>query len=239
MRANRLHRLGLVLLAIALALPPRHAHAEDYEEPQSDTEKSEASEPPPAQPAKPAKKKEKDKDKKTKYMVHEYDRVDAGVFHVGFAVGGNFYIEPKVTASNGAPTGEYFKDFGGQGGVYFDYDYSESSANIPLALRGMLGYKYVHAGTHVFAFDGMVRWMFRWSEKATFGLGFGGSAAVWYRAESTTPPIAAEEIIFLPSVLVGAGFEFQPFMVDFKCLVNRIGEDATRLGLELYFGFRL
>ena len=133
-------------------------------------------------------------------------------------------------------------DFGFQGGAYFDYDYSELPQNIPLDLRAMIGYKNVHSGTHVFALDGMVRMMFRFSEKADFGLGFGGSAAVWYRPENTNAangPISAEEIVFLPSLLLGAGFDFTPLMVDFKVLINKIGQDATRMGFELYFGFRL
>ena len=150
----------------------------------------------------------------------------------------NFYIEPKISASTKAPTGDYFKDFGFQAGVYFDYDYSALEENIPLALRGMFGYKYILSSVHVFAFDAMVRRMFRFSEKSTFGLGFGGSAALWFRPESKVAPLAAEEIIFLPSLVLGAGFEFNPVFVDYKLLLNRIGQNATILGMELYAGVR-
>src|SRR5438067_882287 len=55
--------------------------------------------------------------------------------------------------------------------------------------------------------------------------------------EPTTP--AEEEIIFLPSAILGFGFEYEPFMVDFKWLLNRFGQDSTITGFELYFGFRL
>jgi hypothetical protein len=65
----------------------------------------------------------------------------------------------------------------------------------------------------------------------------GGSAAVWYRPQSSSAP--NEEVIFLPSLLLGAGFEFNPFMVDFKWLINRVGADSTIMGFELYFGFRI
>jgi hypothetical protein len=174
--------------------------------------------------------------------VPDTDRVDAGVFHVGFAAGGNFYFEPQVypqgSPQAGQPTGDYFKDFGFQAGLYFDYDYSEAAENVPLALRGMIGYKYILSSTNVFAFDAMIRRMFRFSEVATFGLGFGASAAVWYRVAQVNPA-ASEEIIFLPSLLVGFGFEYNPFMVDFKWLINKIGQNATITGVELYFGFRL
>ena len=64
----------------------------------------------------------------------------------------------------------------------------------------------------------------------------GASAAIWYR---TNTAASNEQIIFLPSVILGAGFEFNPFMVDFKWLINRFGQDTTITGLELYFGFRL
>ncbi len=174
-----------------------------------------------------------------KYFVPDPSRVDAGVFHVAFAVGGNFYVEPEVASISAAPTGNYFKDFGFQGGVYFDYDYSELPENIPLALRAMVGYKYVLSSVHVFTFDGMVRRMIRMSENASFGFGIGGSAAVWYRQQSDRPIFANEEMVFLPSFIVGAGFDFNPFMVDFKWLINRFGQDSTITGLEFYFGFRL
>lgn len=179
--------------------------------------------------------------KKRYFGTEKPERIDAGVFHVGFAVGGNFYTEPKYrvdsTTLKKEPTGDYYKDFGFQAGAYFDYDYSELTENVPLALRGMLGYKYILSSVHVFTFDGIVRKMFRVSDSATFGLGMGGSAAVWYRSVTSTSP--DEEIIFLPSFIIGAGFEFNPFMADFKWLINRVGGDNTIMGFELYFGFRL
>ncbi|MBI3295124.1 MAG: hypothetical protein HYZ71_10380 [Deltaproteobacteria bacterium] len=177
--------------------------------------------------------------KNQKYFVPDTDRVDAGVFHVAFAAGGNFYIEPEVQLNTNNPTGNYFKDFGFQAGAYFDYDYSELPENIPLALRGMVGYKYVLNSAHVFTFDGMVRKMFRFSDNASFGVGLGGSAALWYRQPSATQIFATEQMVFLPSLLIGAGFDFTPFMIDFKWLVNRIGSNTAIMGFELYFGFRL
>lgn len=174
-----------------------------------------------------------------KYFVPDPSRVDAGVFHVAFAGGGNFYLEPEVTFGTNTPTGNYFKDFGFQAGAYFDYDYSELPENIPLALRGMVGYKYVLNSAHVFTFDGVVRRMFRLSENASFGLGLGGSAAVWYRQPSTTQIFATEQVVFLPSLILAAGFDFNPFMIDFKWLINRMGQGTCITGFELYFGFRL
>lgn len=174
-----------------------------------------------------------------KYMVPDPNRVDAGVFHVGFAVGGNFYIEPQINNTTGAPNGDYFKDFGFQAGVYFDYDYSALTENVPLSLRGMVGYKRILKSINVFTFDGAVRHMWRFSERATFGAGIGGSTAIWFRESSGTAPVAAEEIIFLPSFLITFGFEYNPFMVDVKWLINRFGQDSTITGVELYFGFRL
>ncbi len=173
---------------------------------------------------------------KRKYFTDDTPRSDAGVFHVGFAGGGNFYTEPVINRTTGAPTGDYYKDFGFQAGVYFDHDYSELDENIPLMLRGMIGYKYILSTVHVFSFDGMVRRMFRFSEKASFGLGVGASAAMWYRAATNTSP--TEEILFLPTILIGGGFEFNPFMADIKWAINRIGTN-TIMGFELYFGFRL
>lgn len=186
-------------------------------------------------PPPPAKKQQPQR----KYMVPDPNRVDAGVFHVGFALGGNFYVEPQIDNTTGAANGDYFKDFGFQAGVYFDYDYSALTENVPLSLRGMLGYKRILKSVNVFTFDGAVRHMWRFSERATFGAGIGGSAAVWFRESQTVAPAAAEEIIFLPSFLITFGFEYNPFMVDFKWLINRFGQDSTITGLELYFGFRL
>jgi len=177
--------------------------------------------------------------RKKKYFVEDTERTDAGIFHVGFGVGGNFYMEPKIDTTTKAPTGDYFKDFGFQAGIFFDYDYSGLAENIPLGLRGMIGYKYILNSVHVFGFDGSARMMFRFSDSASFGIGPGTSAAVWYRAASAGPPAANEEIIFLPSFLIEAGFEFTPFFVDVKWLINRFGEDSTITGLELYFGFHI
>jgi hypothetical protein len=186
--------------------------------------------PPPAIPARNRRQE------KRRYFQPDTDRTDAGIFHVGIAAGGNFYIEPQVD-TNKVPTGEFFKDFGFQAGVFFDYDYSEMDENIPLMLRGMVGYKYILSSVHVFTFDGMVRHMWRFSDKASFGLGMGGSAALWFRTITDTS--ATEEMVLLPSLLLGAGFEFEPFMVDFKWLINRIASDNVIMGFELYFGFRL
>lgn len=217
------------LLLSILSLPLRAEEEETVPEEESRQEE-------PSRPAKPVRKS-----KKRYFGTEKPERVDAGVFHVGFAAGGNFYTEPKYqvdrTTGKKEPSGDYYKDFGFQAGAYFDYDYSELTENVPLSLRGMLGYKYVLSSVHVFTFDGMVRRIFRTSDASTFGIGMGGSAAVWYRAVTSTSP--DEEVIFLPSFLVGAGFEFNPFMVDFKWLINRIGGDNTIMGFELYFGFRL
>lgn len=214
------------------------ANTVSAEEEEGYDEQSPIEAPPPKKPAKRAKQK--------RYFVAQdpdEKRVDAGIFSVGFAVGGNFYTEPQtteVTDSKGVkrqtPNGDYYKDFGFQGGVYFDYDYSQLNENIPLGIRGMLGYKYILSTTHVFSFDGVVRRMFNFSEGVTFGAGIGGSAALWYRAESTE---AVSESIFLPSFIATFGFEFNPFMVDFKWLINRFQSDNTITGVELYFGVRL
>ncbi|MBY0371557.1 hypothetical protein K2X33_12790 [bacterium] len=187
-------------------------------------------------PAEPASTSSRTKQQPRKYFNDDSKRVDAGVFHVGFALGGNFYIEPRVD-NNQTPTGDFYKDFGFQAGAYFDHDYSELDENIPLMLRGMIGYKYMLSSVHAFSFDGMVRRMFRFSEHASFGIGMGASAAVWFRVQTATSP--TEEIILLPSLLLGAGFEFNPFMVDFKWAINRVGADNVIMGFELYFGFRL
>jgi hypothetical protein len=173
-----------------------------------------------------------------KFLTDTPNRSDAGVFHVGAAAGGNVYIEPMYDPDTLTPTGDSFKDFGFQGGVYFDYDYSEVEENIPLMLRGMVGYKYILSSVNVFTFDGVVRRQFRFSEKATFGLGGGASAALWFRNVTSTSP--TEEIIFLPSLIVTAGFEFNPIMVDFKWLINQLGSSSSTItGWELYFGVRL
>lgn len=187
---------------------------------------------PPSAQATPARNKDK---KPRKFFQEDPSRVDAGIFHVALAAGGNFYIEPSYT--NGAPSGDFFYDPGFQLGAYFDYDYSELDENIPLMLRGMVGYKYVLSSVHVFAFDGMVRHMWRFSEGASFGLGMGGSFAVWYRTITANSP--TREVVLLPSLLLGAGFDFHPFMVDFKWLLNRFAADNIITGFELYFGIRI
>lgn len=227
-------RLSSLLLAALILICPNLSYAEDDDEDLDDEQYEEPATPP------AAKKKRDRKGERKKHFIPDTSRVDAGIFHVAAVVGGNFYTEPKVTrnASNQiVSTGEYFKDFGFQAGVIFDYDYSELDENIPLSLRGMLGYKYILSSVHVFAFDGSARKMFRFSDAASFGLGLGASAAVWYRSITTSSP--DEEIVFLPSIFLTAGFDFTPFMVEFKWLVNKFGEDDTITGLELYFGFRL
>lgn len=222
-------RLTSLILLTALLAGPLQALAEEDDDDGEDQQYDEPS-------SAPAAKKKDRKGEKHKHFVPDPKRVDAGIFHVAAVVGGNFYTEPKVD-SQGNANGEYFKDFGFQGGVIFDYDYSEMDENIPLSLRGGFFYKYILSSVHVFAFDGSARRMFRFSESADFGLGLGASAAVWYRSVTASSP--NEEILFLPSVYLTAGFDFTPFMVEFKTLVNRVGSDSTIMGLELYFGFRL
>ncbi len=233
-----IHRTVLCFFLVGAACA--WAETSDYleEDPYADRPSEPAAVPEAPAKAQPARKfrKRNEPVEKRKYFTDDSPRSDAGVFHVGFAGGGNFYIEPRINASTGAPTGEYFKDFGFQAGVYFDHDYSELDENIPLMLRGMVGYKYILSSIHVFSFDGMVRHMFRLSDKASLGLGIGASGAVWYRTASAN---STEEILFLPTVLIGAGFEFNPFMVDFKWGINRVGGENTIMGFELYFGFRL
>ncbi len=190
---------------------------------------------PPPPPASPARKREQ-KSKERKYFIPDTNRTDAGVFHVAFVAGGNFYVEPELSTTYVA-TGNYFHDFGFQGGVCFDYDYSEMSANIPLALRGFVGYKYILSSVNVFDAEGIVRYMIKVSDKSQFGMGLGISSAIWYRAVTDTSPTSS--ITFFPSTVIEAGFDFTPFMVDFKWLINRIGSDNTIMGWELYFGFRL
>lgn len=179
------------------------------------------------------------RDTKRKFFNDDSKRIDAGVFHVGFAAGGNFYTQHQSDLTTGIPTGDYYKDFGFQAGVFFDHDYSELEDNIPLMLRGMVGYKYILNSVHVFAFDGLVRRMFRFSDAAAFGVGVGVSAAIWYQTSNSASAVVTEDIVFLPSLLIGAGFEFEPFMIDFKWLINKFGAGTAVTGFELYFGFRL
>ena len=242
MPSLRMHHLlcsiTALLLALSVARPCFGADDEnkgDEETVQSSTNNETTPEsPPPAAKTKSPKKKEK-----RQYVTDNPNRSDAGVFHVGFAGGGNFYVEPQVDSTTGLANGQYFTDFGFQVGVYFDYDYSEVDTNIPLMLRGMVGYKYVLNSTNVFTFDGVAERVFRLSEYASFGLGLGASAAVWYRVGSDIAPASTMQVIFLPSMIVTAGFQFDPFMVDFKWLINRFGQNSTITGFELYFGFRL
>ncbi len=183
-------------------------------------------------PSAPTPKKEK------RYFGTEKEpRIDAGIFHVAFAGGGNFFIEPKVDATTQAPIGEYFNDFGFGGGVYFDYDYSQMTENIPLMLRGFVGYKYVLQSVHVFDVEGIVRRMWQFSNSATFGIGAGVSNALWYRALTDNSPY--EETLFLPSFIVETGFEFNPLMVELKWLINRLGSESSINGLEFMLGIRL
>jgi hypothetical protein len=229
----------VVLITFLIAIPVSARAEEDPDDPNAKTNTQDTQD----RVLKPKSTKPSQRNlEHRKFVTDHPDRSDAGIFHVAFAAGGNFYVEPEVNSQTKTPTGNYFKDFGFQGGVYFDYDYSELPENIPLALRGFFGYKYILSSVHVFSFDGMVRRMFELSENTRFGLGLGGSAAVWYRVQqdaTATSPASSEEIIFLPSFLIGAGFEFNPFMVDFKWLINRFGQDSTITGFELYFGFRL
>lgn len=233
MTTMKLQRDLVILLLVTLFLVPTALRAEE--------EALEGEDEAPVQNLTPAPKPKKAKKTNKRYFGTEKpERVDAGVFHVAFAAGGNFYMEPKVFSSGanrGAPVGEYFKDFGFQGGAYFDYDYSEMTENIPLMVRGFVGYKYVLQSVHVFSFEGVARHIWRLSDSATYGIGIGASASVWYRSITGSSPY--EETLFLPSFIVETGFEFNPFMIDLKWLINRFGPDTTITGVELYFGFRL
>ncbi len=234
----RLRTTAWLFLALAIFAGhslPKRALGEDEDDGYltEETEKPAADKP--STDPKPAKPKRRSLQKR-KYFTDQSPRTDAGVFHVAATFGGNFYIEPEVNASL-VPTGNYHKDFGFAVGATFDYDYSELDENIPLCLRGFVGYKYVLNSVHVATFDGIVRKMWRFSERSSFGLGLGGSAAVWYRV--AIPSVSSEEIIFLPSFIIEGGFDFNPFMVDLRLLINRIKGDSSILGGELYFGFRL
>jgi hypothetical protein len=222
-----------ILVALVYATAVRAENSGEEDAPySSEDDGGSVPTPPPAIPAKPSKRS-----KQRKYFIPDTQRTDAGIFHVAFAAGGNFYFEPKVNSTTGVATGDYFKDFGFQGGVYFDYDYSQLTENVPFAIRGMVGYKYILSSVNVFTFDGMVRYMLRTSDVSALGLGAGVSAGVWYRGVTSTSP--REQVLFLPSLILGAGFDFTPFMVDFKWLITRIGSNNTIMGWELYFGFRL
>lgn len=187
----------------------------------------------------PAPKKER---KERRYFGTEPEpRIDAGIFHVAFVGGANFFIEPKLQLNNlgevdGKRTGEYFNDFGFGGGVVFDFDYSQMAENIPLMLRGFVGYKYVLRSVHVFDVEGIVRRMWQFSDSSTFGIGAGVSSAIWYRTK--TDESLYEETLFLPSFVVETGFEFNPLMVELKWLVNRLGTDSSINGIEFLVGLR-
>lgn len=213
-----------------------YAEEETGDETSYYSEESEEAPPPPPVTEKPKAKRLKGKGRR-KYFVPDTSRSDAGLFHVAIAAGGNFYIEPAVNRNTNQATGNYFKDFGFQGGVYFDYDYSALTENVPLGLRGMVGYKYILSSVHQFTFDALARYMFRVSDKSTFGLGLGTGVSLWYRAQTSSSP--TEQFIFLPSAIIGAGFEFNPFMADFKWCIQRFGDNNTIMGWELYFGLRL
>lgn len=184
--------------------------------------------------APPPKKERKEK----RYFGTEPEpRIDAGLFHVAFVGGPNFFIEPKLSPTNKEPLEEYFNDFGFGGGVLFDFDYSQMAENIPLMLRGFVGYRYVLRSVHVFDVQGIVRRMWQFSDSATFGIGAGVSSAIWYRTK--TDESLYEETLFLPSLVVETGFEFNPLMVELKWLVNRLGTDSTINGVEFLVGIRL
>lgn len=233
--ASRFHSIALLLFAafVFTHTPKALAETDSGNDAEKEINSTETPEPPPT--AKPARRTPPPP--KKKYFVTDINRVDAGVFHVAAMVGGNFYTEPAYDSTTGLPNGNYYKDFGFQGGVVFDYDYSEAPDNIPLALRGEILYKYVLSSTNVFAFEGMVRRMFRMSDKASFGIGAGASIGIWYRMVTDSSP--EEEVIFLPAFLLQAGFEFNPLMIELKWVVNRIGTTSTLTGAELSIGIRL
>ena len=192
-----------------------------------------------AQPATPTQPSLSTTPKKEKrfFGTEKDPRIDAGIFHVAFAAGGNFFMEPKLLAANGAATGDYFNDFGFGGGVFFDYDYSQMTENIPLMLRGFVGYRYILNSVHVFDIEGIARRMWQFSEASSFGVGVGVSSALWYRALTDNSPY--EETLFLPSLILETGFEFNPMMVQLKWMVNRLGSDSSINGIEFLFGIRL
>jgi hypothetical protein len=79
--------------------------------------------------------------------------------------------------------------------------------------------------------------MFRVSDWTTFGLGTGVSAGVWYRPAGNS--VRETQTLFVPSFLITAGFEFNPFMTDLKWSITRVGSDVNVMGWELSFGVRL
>lgn len=228
----------VVLITLCLsnfAYQPLFAE-EDYEDEETIIEESEIV----PRPSTPTRRPKRVLTKR-KYFTDTSPRSDAGIFHVGFAVGGNIYMEPKLRASDNEFADDYFKDFGYQGGVYFDYDYSRASENIPLALRGFLGYKYALNSTHIFAAEGVVRRIFNLSENSDFGLGAGVSLATWFRnitQISSTETVEIEQTVLLPTFILSAGFDFNPFMVDLKWMIHRFGVGESLMGAEFYFGVR-
>lgn len=241
--------LLLIVTAISFSMSRPLRAEDDYEE-DSYEEETVEEEVPKLKPVSPkSKSAPPSKAKSRKYFTDDTPRSDAGIFHVGFALGGNVYIEPKLFKAGNTLGGQagdfaddYFKDFGYQGGVYFDYDYSRTSENIPLALRGFLGYKYALNSTHIFAMEGMVRRMFNVSENTDFGLGAGVSLATWFRQTKLTTTNEESEIeqtVLLPTFIIGAGFDFNPFMVDLKWMIHRFGTGETLMGAEFYFGVHL
>jgi|GEM_PF-1368663 len=239
MNPFKLKSIGLTLsLLLAVQSLPLMAEEEiggaEESAPVEDLQPAQKAIPSPQTVVTPTVKKER---KEKRYFGTEPEpRVDAGIFHVAFAGGANFFIEPKLNAVTKAPLGEYFNDFGFGGGVVFDFDYSQMAENIPLMLRGFVGYKYVLQSVHVFDVEGIVRRMWQFSDSATFGIGAGVSSAVWYRTK--TDESLYEETLFLPSFVVETGFEFNPLMVELKWLVNRLGTDSSINGIEFLVGLR-
>ena len=90
---------------------------------------------------------------------------------------------------------------------------------------------------HVFDIEGIARRMWQFSESSSFGVGVGMSSALWYRALTNNSPY--EETLFLPSLILETGFEFNPMMVQLKWMVNRLGSDSSINGIEFMFGIRL
>lgn len=235
---------ALCLMNFTLSQPLKAE--EDYEEDEKKVEEVQEDE---EEIVKPRLKKNSKKEKSNslttkqsrKYFSDQSPRSDAGIFHVGFALGGNFYIEPKLYADSKLFADDYFKDFGFQGGVFFDYDYSRMAENIPLALRGFVGYKYALNSTHIFALEGIVRRMFQLSENSDFGLGVGVSLATWFRQSIdvvNNQTTEFEQTVLLPTFILEAGFDFNPFMVDLKAMIHRFGTGENLLGTEFYFGVR-
>jgi|LakMenEpi03Aug12_release.lakeMendotaPanAssembly.Ray.scaffolds.fasta_scaffold133850_3 hypothetical protein len=241
-QSSLIFSLFTLAMAFQLSCPPLAKAEEDYEEETVEEEVVQEQETPKAKPA-PVKLKPVPKKKEArKYFTDNSPRSDAGIFHVAFALGGNVYVEPKLIATTKEFADDYFKDFGYQGGVYFDYDYSRTAENIPLALRGYLGYKYALNTTHIFALEGVVRRMFQLSENSDFGIGAGVSLATWFRTTAqvtNNETTQIEETILLPTFIVAAGFDFNPFMVDLKWMIHRFGQGNTIMGAEFNFGVRL